>query len=94
MGWKYCLTNLLTEQIDLLDQDLGNLHADYTYERNGCRHWENTAQNFQRERDTARRNAYRMTVHYNTDIKHWRRRYAGCINQARNWKGRYQNTHI
>ena len=32
-------------------------------------------------------------LRYNTDTERWRRRHAGCIRQAQNWKGRYQNSH-
>jgi chromosome segregation ATPase len=48
--------------------------------------------NTQRERDEYRRNAHRMTVRYNTDTEHWRRRHASCIRQAQNWKVQYRNT--
>src|ERR1044071_3421245 len=39
-----------------------------------------------------RRTAYKLTVRYNNDTKHWRRRHAGCIRQAQNWKGQYRNS--
>ncbi|RGB25080.1 hypothetical protein C1646_772228 [Rhizophagus diaphanus] len=32
------------ERTNGLNQDLKNIHADFTYERNGHRHWENIAQ--------------------------------------------------
>jgi len=31
-----------------------------------------------------RRTAYRLTVHYNNDTEHWRRKHAGCIRQVQN----------
>jgi hypothetical protein len=89
------------ERTNRLDQELINTHANFTYERNGRRHWENIAQNIQRERDQSRRNAHRLLQRYNADTERWRRRHAGCVNQARNWKGQYwhsqtqlQNTQI
>src|ERR1043166_7545238 len=48
--------------------------------------------NAQRERDEHRRNAHRMTVRYNNDTERWRKRHAGCAQQARNWKGQYRNS--
>ena len=39
-----------------------------------------------------RRNAHRLTVRYNNDTERWRRRHAGCIHQAQNWKGQYRNS--
>ena len=48
--------------------------------------------NTQRERDEHKRNAHRMTVRYNTNTEHWRRRHASCIRQAQNWKAQCRNT--
>jgi hypothetical protein len=28
---------------------------------------------------------------YNADTERWKRRHAGCVNQARNWKGQYRH---
>jgi len=39
-----------------------------------------------------RRNAHRLTVRYNNDTEHWRRRHIGCVRQAQNWKGQYRNS--
>ncbi|GES86485.1 hypothetical protein GLOIN_2v1773489 [Rhizophagus clarus] len=39
-----------------------------------------------------RRTAHRLTVRYNNDTEHWRRRHAGCVRQAQNWKGQYRNS--
>src|SRR6266540_890004 len=38
-----------------------------------------------------RRTAHRLTVRYNNDTECWRRRHAGCVRQAQNWKGQYRN---
>src|SRR4051794_10227522 len=46
----------------------------------------------QRERDKHRRTAHRLTVRYNDDTERWRRRHAGCVRQAQNWKGQYRNS--
>ena len=39
-----------------------------------------------------RRTAHRLTVRYNNDTERWRRRHAGCVRQAQNWKGQYRNS--
>ena len=39
-----------------------------------------------------RRTAHRLTVRYNNDTERWRRRHAGCVHQAQNWKGQYRNS--
>ena len=39
-----------------------------------------------------RRTAHRLTVRYNNDTEHWRRRHAGCVYQAQNWKRQYKNS--
>src|SRR3954464_15394251 len=39
-----------------------------------------------------RRIAHRLTVRYNNDTERWRRRHAGCVRQAQNWKGQYRNS--
>src|SRR5256885_7722558 len=39
-----------------------------------------------------RRTAHRLTVRYNNDTERWRRRHAGCVYQAQNWKGQYRNS--
>jgi hypothetical protein len=65
-----------------LDQELINTRANFTYERNGRRYWENVAQNIQKERDQSRRNVHRLLQRYNADTECWRRRHAGCVNQA------------
>jgi hypothetical protein len=57
--------------------------ANFTYKRNSRRHWENVVQNIQREHNQSRRNAHRLLQHYNANTECWRRRYAGCVNQAR-----------
>ena len=40
----------------------------------------------------SRRNAHRLTVRYNNDTERWRRRHAGCVHQAQNWKDQYRNS--
>src|ERR1044072_7467224 len=39
-----------------------------------------------------RRTAHRLTVRYNNDTEHWRRKHVGCVRQAQNWKGQYRNS--
>src|SRR6266542_4409228 len=39
-----------------------------------------------------KRTAHRLTVRYNNDTERWRRRHAGCVHQAQNWKGQYRNS--
>src|SRR5436190_18041261 len=39
-----------------------------------------------------RRIAHRLTVRYNNNTERWRRRHAGCVRQAQNWKGQYRNS--
>lgn len=65
-GFQILLDNAL-DRTNRLDQELINIRADFTYERNGRRYWENAAQNFQRERDDSRRNAHRLLQRYNAD---------------------------
>jgi hypothetical protein len=70
------------EHTNRLNQELINTRANFTYKRNSRRHWENVAQNIQRKRNQSRRNAHRLLQRYNADTERWRRRHAGCVNQA------------
>jgi endonuclease IV len=53
------------ERINRLDQELINTHTNFTYKRNGCRYWENIAQNIQREHNyTGRKMIYPTYILY------------------------------